>query len=82
MFNKLCSNKLYVFFGPLALTAPLTSFLRFYDVHFLSLEAFFSFAILIFIGLIAGLIMALGGNLTQVLITSVIIVIIVFGRKK
>ena len=82
MFKNLSSNRLYVVLGPLALTAPFTSFLRFYDIHFLSSEAFFSFAILIFIGLIAGLIMALGGNLTQVLITSVIIVIIVFGRKK
>ncbi len=80
MFENLCSNRLYVVLGPLALTAPFTSFLRFYDISFLSSEAFYSFAVLIFIGLIAGLIMALGGNLTQVLITSVIIVMIAFSE--
>ena len=67
MFKRLCSNWLYIVLGPLALTAPLTSFLRFSDISFLSPGAFFSFAVLILIGLITGLVMALGGNLMQVL---------------
>jgi hypothetical protein len=68
---------LYFVLGPLALTAPFTSFLRFYDVPFLSSEALYSFAVLSSIGILAGLIMALGGNLTQALISSVITVITV-----
>ena len=80
MFKKLCSNKLYIVLGPLALTAPFTSFLRFYEIPILSSEGFFSISILILIGLIAGSIMALGGSLAQMLVTSVIIVIIVFSE--
>ena len=76
MFKRLCSNWLYIVLGPLALTAPLTSFLSFYDIPFLSSGAFFSFAVLILIGLIAGLVMALGGNLMQALISSGIIVLL------
>lgn len=66
--------------GPLALTAPFTSFLRFYDIPFLSSESLYSFLILIGIGLLAGLIMALGGNLSQVLISSLIVVVIAFSE--
>jgi hypothetical protein len=80
VFEKLCSNRLYIVFGPLALTAPLTSFLRFYDISFLSSEALYSFAVLTLIGLAAGLIMALGGNLAQALISSLIIVLLVFSE--
>jgi hypothetical protein len=80
VFEKLCSNRLYIVLGPLALTAPLTSFLRFYDISFLSSEAFYSFTVLILIGLVAGLIMALGGNLAQALISSVIIVLFIFSE--
>jgi hypothetical protein len=80
VFEKFCSNRLYIVLGPLALTAPLTSFLRFYDISFLSSEAFYSFAVLALIGFVAGLIMALGGNLAQALISSVIIVLLMFSE--
>ena len=80
MLKRLYSNRLYLALGPLALTAPFTSFLRFYDIPFLSSEALYSFAIISTIGLLAGLVMALGGNLTQALISSVIIVLIIFSE--
>ena len=80
MFKRLCSNWLYIVLGPLALTAPLTSFLRFSDISFLSPGAFFSFAVLILIGLIAGLVMALGGNLMQALMGSGIVVLLFFSE--
>ena len=80
MFERLRSNRLYLVIGPLALSAPLASFLRFYDIPLLSPEAFFSYAILVLIGLVAGLVMALGGNLIQALISSGIIILIVFSE--
>jgi hypothetical protein len=80
MFKRLQSNRLYIVLGPLALTAPLTSFLSFYEVPFLSQEAFYPFAILTGVGLLTGLIMALGGNLVQALISSGIIVLLVCGE--
>ena len=80
MFEKLYSNRLYIFLGPLALTAPLTSFLRFYDVSLLSSEAFYNFAVLTLVGLLTGLIMALGGNLVQALMSAGIFVLFICGE--
>ena len=80
MFDNLRSNWQYFLIGPLALTAPLTVFLRYYEISLLSLEGFLSYMVLILIGLVVGLVMALGGTLMQALISAVIIVLIVFSE--
>jgi hypothetical protein len=80
MLDNLRSNWRYLLLGPLALTAPLTAFLGYYQIPLLSLEGFLSYMILILIGLVVGLIMALGGTLMQALVSSVIIVLIVFSE--
>jgi len=80
MFEKLRTNRLYLFLGPLALTAPLAPFLHFYDIPFLSSTVFFSYMILILIGLVAGFVMAYGGALMQTLVSSGVIVLIIFSE--
>jgi hypothetical protein len=80
MVKKLNYNRLYIILGPLALTAPLTSFLGFYGIPLLSAEVVFLFAILILIGFMVGLVMALGGNLIQALISSGIIILLAFSE--
>ena len=82
MVKKLNYNRLYIVLGPLALTAPLTSFLGFYGIPLLSAEVIFLFSILVLIGLIVGLVMALGGNLMQALISSGIIILLVFSETE
>lgn len=80
MFNRLRSNWHYLLLTPLLFTALETAFIKHNGISILSSEALFTYLILIFLGLIPGLLMVFGGVFFRVIIASILLILLILSQ--